>query len=244
MGTDQSLNAIARPGQDSTLTYLSRALNSQDLDEFITRVTDSAGNQIDPLASGDQPLDVSDARVGTDLEQIGGTAQTGVDIAARLRDLADALQTAFAADDQLRVDLQNNNAGALSTEQQTPVGVEDTGGTQIDPSVATDYLDTQITGHDLVGSGDLTIGPGAVKHGTAVIIAVTSTDNNAFSVSVTWEDGSGNVFQSQSAADIGLDTTTEDYSRLVRKGPQVEITVTDESGAGQNNINIHADTER
>jgi hypothetical protein len=52
------------------------------------------------------------------------------------------------------------------------------------------------------------------------------------------------VFQTEPAADIGLDTITEDYARLVRKGRRVVVTVTDESGAAQNNINIYVDTQR
>jgi len=102
----------------------------------------------------------------------------------------------------------------------------------------------QVTGHDLVSSGDLTIPRTVAEGATAVVIAGRSIDNNGFSVSVQWADGSGNVLQTESSADIGLNTVTEDYARLVRKGPQVEVTVTDESGAAQNNINFHADTER
>lgn len=139
--------------------YIARALNSQGLDEFVSRVTDSSGTQIDPLTtavtasegadevrvSSPNPLDVSAAEVDVDLnsqtlaqlsadiEQIGGQAQSAVDVANKAEQLADALQSAFAADDQLRVDLQNNNAGTLPVEQQTPVGVEDSAGTQIDP---------------------------------------------------------------------------------------------------------------
>jgi len=121
--------------------------------------------------------------------------------------------------------------------------ITDSDGTQVDPALATRYLDSQTVGHDLIASGDITI-VGPVERGTAVTIAVTSTDNNPFSVSVEWEDDSANVFQTESAADIGLDTITEDYARLVRKSPWVSITVTDESGAAENKINLHADTER
>jgi len=143
-----------------------------------------------------------------------------------------------------QLDPLNQDALESVADDELRARVHDSAGAQVDPALATRYLDSQTTNYDLVGSGDLTIGPGAVERGTAVTLAATSTDNNAFSVSVEWTDGAGNTFQTESAADIGLDTITEDYARLVRKSPQVELTVTDESGAGQNNINIHADTER
>jgi hypothetical protein len=169
------------------------------------------------LTEDDLPLE-------EDLAEVGGQPQSAVDVAARIDALFGALNAQAA--DELRA------------------RIHDSTGTQVDPAIATEYLDYQNTGYDLVGSGDLTVGPQLVKQGTAVVIAATSTDNNPFSVSVQWEDSSGAVFQSESAADIGLANVTEDYARLVRKAPRAEITVTDESGATQNNINIHADTER
>jgi len=282
----------------------------------INNVLDEVGVDIatDEKKSKITSIDNTAGPLATDIEEIGGQAQSAVDVAQRIdaifgalqaqssgelrtrilgpdgtgtvqQAVVEALDTALATgdtgvvtyltralssikSDQLRVDLQNNNAGTLpveqqtpvaledetstaiapsnplATEQQSPVGVEDSTGTQVDPAVATAYLDSQTVGYDLVGSGDLVIGPAPVERGTAVVIAATSTDTNAFSISVQWEDDSGNVFQSESATDIGLDNVTEDYARLVRKSPQVEVTITDESGATQNIINAHADTER
>lgn len=122
--------------------------------------------------------------------------------------------------------------------------VTDSSGTQVDPDRSPDYPNSQTTGHDLIASGDLVIGPVSVARSEALVISANSTDGNSFSVSVDWEDGAGNVFQTESAADIGLDSAVEDWARLVRKGPQVEVTVTDTSAAASNNINIHVDTER
>jgi hypothetical protein len=159
-----------------------------------------------------------------------------------------SLATRIEDSDENEAGITPNNNLAIAVVEDALGGldvlVNDSAGTGIDPALATDYLDSQTVGHDLVGSGDLIIGPALIERGTAVTIAATSTDTNSFSVSVQWEDGNGNVFQSESAVDIGLDGITEDYARLVRKAPQVELTVTDESGAAQNNINIHADTER
>lgn len=231
---------------------------------------DVATNTVGLLEAGDQPLDVSAAEVSVDAATntagLLEAADQPLDVSAAtvtvddsgnfvVSSLPEPLNVSAA---EVDVDLNANTVGVLEsadqpldvsdatvpTEQQTPIGVEDSTGGQIDPSLATDYLDSQTAGHDLVGSGDLTIGPSPVKRGTAVVIAATSTDNNAFSVSVDWQDSAGNVYQSETASDIGLSTITEDYARLVRKAPQVVVTVTDESGAAQNIINIHADTER
>lgn len=51
MGTDISLDGTIEPEEQAALTYLSRALNSNSLDEFVSRVTDSTGTQIDPMGN-------------------------------------------------------------------------------------------------------------------------------------------------------------------------------------------------
>jgi hypothetical protein len=79
-------------------------------------------DQTSILKSTDQPLDVSDATVTV-------TDDGAFTISTNTLDPA----LASNAGDQLRVDLENNNAGTLPTEQQTPVQVEDSGGTNIDP---------------------------------------------------------------------------------------------------------------
>lgn len=158
-------------------------------------------------------------------------------LARRIED-SDENEAGITPNDNLEIAIVEDALGGLD------VLVNDTTDTRIDPALATAYLASQTVGHDLVASGDLVVGPAVIERGTGVIIAATSTDNNSFSISVEWKDSNGNVFQSETATDIGLDTITEDYARLVRKGPQIEVTVTDESGAAQNNINIHADTER
>jgi hypothetical protein len=220
--------AIVDP--DGLVTYLARALASQGQDELQVE-------QQTPVGIEGDDDDGNTLNVAVERFSEGITDRPGL-----LTYLARAL--ASKGHDQLRVDLQNNNAGTLAVEPQTPVAVEDASGTQVNPAIQTDYLYYQTGGHDLVGSGDISIGPAAVQRATAVVIAATSTDDNAFSVSVEWVDGNGNTYQSESATDIGLDSITEDYARLVRKGPQVQVTVTDESGAAQNLVNVHADTER
>jgi hypothetical protein len=284
MASETTLSSL-----DTHLDSLDNALQSQATDQLrVDLQTNNAGTlaveQQSPVKLEADDDDGNTLQVGAETLSQGTLDPDGL-----VTYLARALQT--QGHDQLRVDLQNNNAGTLPVEQQTPVGVEDSAGTQIDPakqgtlssatthlgnlsdalqSQATDvmrveqqspvgvedtdgnqvdpslktyYLDHQTSGHDLA-VGDLVIGPNGVRRGTAVTIAATSTDNNAFSVSVEWVDSAGNTYQSESATDIGLDSITEDYARLVRKAPEIEITVTDESGAAQNLVNVHADTER
>lgn len=339
----ESLASGIGDGTYVQLTYLARALNSKSLDEFVSRVTDSTGTQIDPLtqdptqAVGNTELrsrvfgpdgagtlqqanaeafdtGLADTDIGLAtymaraLDSIGedfvlssmqaqkpnnsyapiklnsnGELRTNASLDAEsvfidadddngntLNPNAETLTQAITAPDGLitylsralqqyaidelrtrvhdsagtQVDPMNQDALESVAGDELRARVHDSGGNQVDPALATQYLDYNLRQYDLVGSGDANIGPLSVKRGTAVVIAATSTDDNAFSVSVEWEDGSGAVYQTEQAADIGLDTITEDYARLVRKGKEVVITVTDESGASQNNINIHADTQR
>ena len=311
----ESLASGVADGTYAQLTYLARALNSKSLDEFVSRVTDSTGSQIDPLTQDStQAVGNTELRSrvfgpdsGGALQQVNteafDTALAATDIglatymARALEGVGeDHLQAALYADGpnnalsrlnvnsngELRTDAVldaesvfidaddddgntiNPNAETLSESIADPDGlltylaraldsfsedelrarVHDSAGTQVDPTLATRYFDSGRSGYDLIAQGDLTLGPGSVERGTAVVIAGTSTDNNAFSVSVEWQDAGGDVYQTEPAADIGLDTITEDYARLVRKAPEVLVTVTDESGAAQNNINIYADTQR
>jgi hypothetical protein len=187
-------------------------------------IEDSTGSQVDPLDTGDQPLDVSGAEVDVDI--------------------ATQTLSPLTVTDDGALGIASYSGGALPTEQQTPVGVEDSAGTQVDPALATDYPDTQVSGEDIIANGNLVIGPVPVARSSGVTIAANSTDGNTFSVSVDWVDSSGNIYQEESSTDIQLSAITQDFARLVRKAPQVRVTVTDDSGATQNNINIHVDTQR
>jgi len=156
---------------------------------------------------------------------------------------AEQFNTALAATD---VGLATYGDRALQTLAQDELRsrIHDSAGTQINPDQSPDYPDSQTVGYDLIGTGDLVIGPVSVARAEAVVISVNSTDAATFSVSVDWEDGAGNVFQAESAADIGMANVTQDWARLVRKGPQVEVTITDTSGGVANNVNAHVDVER
>jgi hypothetical protein len=128
-----------------------------------TLVTTSDGNALtDALDSvGDATLrvtlDTDDLQSALDqnIEAFGGAPQSAVDVADRINQLFGAL--ASQAGDSLLVDSNNAldvsaatvtvtddgalaidayNGGTLPTEQQSPVGVEDSGGSQIDPATA------------------------------------------------------------------------------------------------------------
>lgn len=103
------------------------------------------------------------------------------------------------------------------------------------------HPENSTAGHDLDG-GDLVVTAGAVKS-QSLVIAGNSTDNNNWSASVEWQDADGNVVQTESKVDIGLDTTDNDNARLTRKGAIAVVTFTDETAAGtQNQLNAWVDT--
>lgn len=170
--------------ETALITHLARALNSQALDEFVSRLTDSAGTQIDPLNQ-------------------------------------DALQA--VANDELRS------------------RIHDSAGTQIDPERAVDFPNQQVTGEDLTVDNTV-IGPFTVAKSEALVVAVNETSGGSLNVTVDWTDGSGNTFQSESATDIGLSGVIEDWARLVRKGPQAIVTLSNSSSA--TSTNAHVDTEK
>lgn len=183
------------------------------------------------------------------LTEIGGTAQSAANLLAILaseggdevRVVSPNPLDASAA--EIDVDLNTQSLSELAVEQQTPVGIEDTTDTQINPDQSPDYPAT-VAQQDLIGTGDLTIGPVSVARAEAVLVAANSEDGNTFSVSVDWVDGSGNVIQTQSASDLALASITEDWARVVRKAPEVELTFTDTSGGTANNINAFVDVHR
>lgn len=112
-----------------------------------------------------------------------------------------------------------------------------------------DFPEDETAGHDLDptnGSGDLVVGPVAVHHHQSIIIAANSTDNNNWSASVDWVDEADNdTYQSESKSDIELSSVSEDWARLVRKGPYVKVTFTSEESNGtQNRIDAFVDAHR
>ena len=126
---------------------------------IVDRVDDQVGADIsrDKLEVAIAAVDVAGFK--QNLTQVGGEPQSAVDVANKIDKLEDAL--ASVGNDELRVDIGGSgnldvdlaensfgtitvtddgslaisayNGGTLPTEQQSPVGVEDSNGTQIDP---------------------------------------------------------------------------------------------------------------
>jgi len=287
----ESLDTAVAAASVGHLTYLARALDSQGLDEFVTRVTDSAGVQVNPLTT--DPLnsvanDELRSRIhdsaGAQIDPLNQDAleTIGVDeLRTRIHDsagnqidpLTDGILQSIANDEararifapdsggqlqQILSEALNTNvnatdvglltylARALNSQGQDELvtRVTDDTGTQIKPDEAPEYPQQQVTGYDLVASGDLTIGPVSVARTTAILLVVNSTSGNSFDVSVDWQDSNGNVFQTEAPADISMNNVVDDYARLVRKGPEAVFTLTDTSGAANNVINAYVDAHR
>lgn len=123
---------------DPATDALEDALKSNDTDEMVVRLTGADGTEIaeEALDTGVAGTDVgvltylSRALNSQDLDEfitrVTDSSGTQIDPLTQ-----DPLQS--VGSDQLRVDLQNNNAGTLPVEQQSPVGIEDDTGTQVAP---------------------------------------------------------------------------------------------------------------
>jgi hypothetical protein len=113
----------------------------------------------------------------------------------------------------------------------------------------TQHPESETITHDLDptnGDGDY-VTHVSVAATQALVIAGNSTDGNTWSASVRWIDAesSDNEFVNESKTDTQLDTVTNDWSRLVRKGPVAEVTVTSEETSGtQNQVNVFVDAHR
>jgi len=105
------------------------------------------------------------------------------------------------------------------------------------------------TNHDLDpnADGDL-VRTVLVANTQAFVVAVESVDSEPMSVSVEWvykDENTAASFGSESATDIELSGVTEDWARLIRKGPYARVTVTSDAADGtQNRANVWLDSHR
>jgi len=122
-------------------------------------------------------------------------------------------------------------------------------GGSVTDTTAPDFPDAATVGHDLGptnGDGDLVIHE-PVARGQALVVAGNSTDGNDWSASVRWIDDrdDDNEFVSEAKTDTELNAVSNDWARLVRKGPVAEVTFTSEESDGTaNNLNAYLDTHR
>jgi len=167
-----------------------------------------------------------------DLTRLDVTAET-----VTVDDAAEFTITIGAQDTALDV-----SGATVPTEQQSPISVEDTSGTQVDPARATDFPSATTVGHDLSDS-NLTVGPVPVGRSQALIVSGNPTGGGDFSVTIEWTDGNGNVFRVQNASDTEVDLsgqTSSASSRLFRKGPQAKVTFSGTDTAFNAFVDSHA----
>jgi hypothetical protein len=217
---------------DPATKALEDALKANDVDEFVTRITDSGGTEVDPM-NQDPLRSVGNDELRSQMHVLDSGGTTGplqtvtMDVAvpsngeSLVTYISRALQD--VANDEIRSRLH------------------DSSGTQIDPERAVDFPNQQVVGEDLTVD-DTVIGPFTVAKSEALVVSVNETSGGSLNVTVDWTDGSGNTFQSESATDIGLSGVTEDWARLVRKGPQAIVTLSNSSNA--TSTNAHVDTEK
>lgn len=119
----EALDTAVAAGTFGEITYLARALNSQGIDEFVSRVTDSNGAQIDPLTDA-----VLQSNAGDELRSrmfgpdAGGTLQQvnaeSFDTALATTDIGVATYVARALDSQGQDELVSRITGADGVQVQ------------------------------------------------------------------------------------------------------------------------------
>lgn len=96
-------------------------------------------------------------------------------------------------------------------------------------------VDIDIVNYDLVGSGDYVTPIANTKSTQQIVIKVASNDDRTFTITLDWTANDGTVLYSQSPAE-GI-TTTDAALTFNTGSNSAQVTITDESGAGQNSIN-------
>jgi len=237
-GTSDSLTVTDDPVEDATVQAVRQAIGdettaSEQADSTVAAtLLERVTALVDALTSGQADDEVRVALV-TDL--LSGNID--VDVANQS---SGNLTVELAADSltgNLDVDLAAQTSGALDvsgatvpTEQQTPVQVEDSTGTNIDPSRATDFPENEFNGADLTAS-DQVVGPVTVGRSQALVVRVHEPTGGSLDVSVEWQDSNGNTLGTQSATEINLSGVTTDHTRLFRKGAQAKVTFSNNTGA-------------
>lgn len=147
--------------------------------DFVAVGVDASGNLTVTIPTG-SPL-------ATDLQEVGGQAQSAVDIAAVL----DALENALAS----------VGTDTLQTEQQSPVGVEDTTGTQIDPVASGDASQVSATTAASGAANAASIDLGQVRNDVDVFYDVAN-DNGSIEVEVSTDNATWRPFTTVASGDI------------------------------------------
>ncbi|MCS4157670.1 hypothetical protein [Salinibacter ruber] len=210
------------------------------------KLEDGAGNTIDPLSAGDQPLDVSQAeldinlnsqslsRVATVLQATDGTSygevgRTGDAVRAHLAGQDGEISVSLTNDSlgaNLDVDLSEVSAGTLAVEQQTPVQVEDSSGTNIDPATSGDVSAVEAAiGDESTASEQADSGVSAtlIERVTALVDALTSGQaDDELRVALASDLLSGNI-DVDIAGQSGPNLTVELAADSLTSGLDVDI---------------------
>lgn len=205
------------------------------------------------LASSEAQVDIGN-RMSRELGVIGIRDAAGDRKNPATEETLAALAAALAsnANDTLRTKVQAWNAGTLTTtddgsfnvndysgstiptEQQTPVGIEDSGGTQVDPATSGDLSKKQEAdeayenGTSVASGGSTTKTLDAAGSDTLrgrVVRATTSYD-----VEVDWLDDQGNViFTDSIASGVAAGTETSLNEKAISAHATVRVT---DAGSG------------
>lgn len=132
-----------------------------------------------------------------------------------------------------------NANSIMEVEQQTPVGVEDTTGTQVDPltpgdqpfSVTpTDTDEAFANAATLTASSSLTVASLTLSGAERLVGQVVST--GTYDLVFEWRDSAGNLIRSETYSS-GVAGGTWTSINVDARSPYVDVVVTDTSGADQ-----------
>jgi biopolymer transport protein ExbD len=248
---DGSFNINSLPDVTvGTISDALKAVDQSDTNRAIEVEDDGSGNYLLKVKVDE---DTSGGGSGTtqydeDTQHSSGDTGTSV-VAVRNDTLASLVDT-----DGDYAPLQVDQDGALyvnlaTTLDQTQDGVQAFGNDGNGPAqipirntgVADDVAHPEqvVAGADLANNGDQVINVD-VSRAKYITYTVNEASGGSVDVSIEWLDQNMNTFFTQSASDLSAQGVTQDYSRLNRRGPRVEITVSNNSSA--TNTNIFVDT--
>jgi hypothetical protein len=191
-------------GSVGLATYLARALQGISQDQVrVDLENDNLGSNLD-VDIAEQTL----GQVATNLSQIGGTGQSGVDVANQIDQLADALNQ-FAGTDELLVTTAGRDE------------VEDTNqNNDINASSYTNQFDVTAGMESVTVSVD--------DAGGSFHVEVRFQDGGGTTITVR-DDNNSSAYSGDASTDVFVDTELA--------APQVEVAVVDDSGAA-NEVDI------
>jgi len=153
--------------------------------------------------------------LAVDLGQIGGSSQSAVDVANQIDQIQSILsEDIITVSDDGNLEIASWNAGTLPTEQQSPVSIEDSTGSQIDPVNQSDTV--PVTAVDSgIGSGNAaSVDLGSLR--SDVDIHVDTSGDATLTVEVSKDGGTWRTFEelSYTGASEGMEQFTTTYKHM------------------------------